>query len=114
METVTPDETAGASAQDDEFDGSPDPAQEDKPKKEKKPTPYVVLVADTRDGDVKWIEVHSCNVHNQRDARRETIETVGPIGDAVRAGEQVTLVAIPASSWKPTPVGIERSEKLVV
>lgn len=106
----------GVSAQDEEFDGeatagSPEPQAA---KKEKKPTPYVVLVADQSAGDVKWIEAHTCVVLNQREARRETIEQVKPIGDAVRNGDQVVLVAIPASSWKPTPVGIERSEKLVV
>lgn len=81
---------------------------------EKKATEYVVLGGAHEEGPFAPIGQVSVESGGQREARRLVAMSDQDTKDCLGRGETVFLVAVPASSWKPTPIKVETTQRLVV
>lgn len=103
--TETPSSEKGQTSQ------KPSPPTPSESKAEERITHYDVLAAPEEEGPYTHVGTFQIDGNGgQQAARKKAFQHTTQLQERVRKGETVFLAAVPASSWKPTPVTLEQRE----
>lgn len=105
-------ELANLSGQGDDREPEPEADPEPAKKKGSASRPYVVLKEEAfDDGEPYTLKVHEVEARNATNALRKAArELHGKLGDT----DSATLIVIPKTMWRPTPVRLDVSERVSV